>query len=67
MPFPHFHQRNQMDCGPSCLYIICKHYKLNIAIEKLRELSEIGKEGVNLLGISNAAEGIGFEMLPAKC
>ena len=47
-------QRNQMDCGPTCLYIVCKYYKLNIAIEKLRELTEIGKEGVNMLGISYA-------------
>lgn len=67
MTFPKFPQRNQMDCGPTCLYIICKHYKLNIAIEKLRELSEIGKEGVSLLGISNAAEKIGLKTLPAQC
>ncbi len=58
--FPHFLQRNQMDCGPTCLYIICKHYGRNFSIEKLRELTEIGKEGVNILGISDAAEKIGF-------
>ncbi len=52
--FPAHLQRNQMDCGPTCLYIICNYYKLNIAIEKLRELTEIGKEGVNMLGISYA-------------
>ncbi|MEQ1554491.1 MAG: peptidase domain-containing ABC transporter [Ferruginibacter sp.] len=58
--FPHFLQRNQMDCGPSCLYIICKHYGRNFSTEKLRKLTEIGKEGVNILGISDAAEKIGF-------
>jgi ATP-binding cassette, subfamily B, bacterial len=58
--FPHFLQRNQMDCGPSCLYMIGKHYGRNFSIEKLRELTEIGKEGVNILGISDAAEKIGF-------
>ncbi len=56
-----------MDCGPTCLYIVCKHYKRPIAIEKLRELTEIGKEGVNLLGISDAAERIGFKTLPVQC
>ena len=30
-------------------------------LEKLRELTEIGKEGVNLLGISDVAEKIGFK------
>jgi ATP-binding cassette, subfamily B, bacterial len=58
--FPHSLQRNQMDCGPSCLYMIGKHYGRSFSIEKLRELTEIGKEGVNILGISDAAEKIGF-------
>jgi ATP-binding cassette, subfamily B, bacterial len=49
-----------MDCGPSCLYMIGKHYGRNFSIEKLRELTQIGKEGVNILGISEAAEKIGF-------
>lgn len=49
-----------MDCGPTCLYMISKWYGRSFAIEKLRELTEIGKEGVNLLGISDAAEKTGF-------
>lgn len=61
--FPHLLQRNQMDCGPTCLYIICRHYGRQFNIEKLRELTEIGKEGVNLLGISDAAEKVGFRTL----
>ncbi len=64
--FPHFRQRNQMDCGPTCLYIISKHYGRNFSIEKLRELTEIGKEGVNILGISDAAEKIGFRTLAVQ-
>ncbi len=58
--FPHLLQRNQMDCGPSCLYMVSKHHGRSFSIEKLRELTEIGKEGVNILGISDAAEKIGF-------
>ncbi|HRE64981.1 MAG TPA: cysteine peptidase family C39 domain-containing protein [Ferruginibacter sp.] len=65
--FPTLTQRNQMDCGPSCLYIVCKFYKQTISIEMLRELTEIGKEGVSLLGISDAAEKIGFKTLPVQC
>jgi len=64
--FPHFLQRNQMDCGPTCLYIISKQYGRNFSIEKLRELTEIGKEGVNILGISDAAEKIGFRTLAVQ-
>lgn len=49
-----------MDCGPSCLAMICRHYGKRIDIDMLRQRSEIGKDGVNLLGISNAAESIGL-------
>ena len=60
MKFPFQQQLNEMDCGPTCIYIISKHHGRNFSIEKLRELTEIGKDGVNLLGISDAAEKIGY-------
>lgn len=66
MPFPSHLQRNQMDCGPTCLYIIGRHYGRSFSIEKLRELTEIGKEGVNLLGISDAAEKTGYRTLAVQ-
>lgn len=50
-----------MDCGPTCLYMISRYYGRVFSMEKLRELTEIGKEGVSLLGISDAAEKIGFQ------
>jgi ATP-binding cassette, subfamily B, bacterial len=49
-----------MDCGPTCLAMICKYYGKSISLQTLRDKTEIGKEGVNLLGINNAAESIGF-------
>jgi len=55
-PFPFLLQRNQMDCGPTCLYMICRYYGRNFSLEKLRELTQIGKEGVNILELSDAAE-----------
>ncbi|MGG2309996.1 cysteine peptidase family C39 domain-containing protein, partial [Salmonella enterica] len=42
------------------------YYGRPFAIEQLRQLTEIGKEGVNLLGISNAAEKIGFQSTGVK-
>lgn len=49
-----------MDCGPTCLRIIAKHYGRNYTLQRLREISGINREGVSLLGISEAAEKIGF-------
>lgn len=58
--FPLFIQLNQMDCGPTCLYMLSKYHGRSFSLEKLRALTEIGKEGVNILGISDAAEKIGY-------
>lgn len=49
-----------MDCGPTCLRMIAKHYGKSYTLQYLRENSFITREGVSLLGISDAAERIGF-------
>lgn len=58
--FPFFKQLDANDCGPSSLRMIAKHYGRSISLTKLRESSYISKDGVSLLGISEAAESIGF-------
>jgi ATP-binding cassette subfamily B protein len=63
MTFPFFKQQDQMDCGPTCLHMICRHYGKRTSIQQLREFTQIGKEGVNLLGISEGAEKVGFKTL----
>lgn len=64
--FPFYKQHDSMDCGPTCLRIIAKYYKKNIPIQYFREKAQIGKDGVNLLGISDAAESIGFRTISAR-
>ncbi|GHV58377.1 ABC transporter ATP-binding protein [Bacteroidia bacterium] len=58
--FPHYTQLDSMDCGPSCLRMIAKHYGRSYTLQSLREKSFITREGVSMLGISDAAESIGF-------
>ena len=58
--FPHFRQLDNMDCGPTCLRMIAKHYGRSYTLQTLRQLSFITREGVSMLGISDAAEHIGF-------
>lgn len=55
-----------MDCGPACLRMVTKHYNKNTSLQYLREKTQIGKEGVNLLGISEAAEIVGFRTQTVK-
>ncbi|WP_455592732.1 peptidase domain-containing ABC transporter [Bacteroides sp.] len=58
--FPHYLQHDAMDCGPTCLRMIAKYYGKPYSLQTLREHSFITREGVSMLGISDAAEFIGF-------
>ena len=66
MIFPNFEQPDAKDCGPTCLKIIAEHYKKTISLQKIRETSETVRNGSSLLGLSNAAEIIGFRSLGIK-
>ena len=59
-PFPNYKQLDAMDCGPTCLRMIAKYYGRNFSVQYLREKSFITREGVSMLGISDAAEAIGI-------
>lgn len=59
-PFPHYQQLDSMDCGPSCLRMVAKYYGRSYSLQNLRERSFITRQGVSMLGISDAAESIGF-------
>ena len=64
--FPHYTQPDAMDCGPACLRMISKFYGRNYSLQTLREKSFITREGVSMLGISDAAESIGFHTTGVK-
>ncbi len=64
--FPVFLQHDAMDCGPACLRMVAKHYGRNYSMQFLRDKSYITREGVSLLGISEAAEAIGFRTMGVK-
>ena len=55
-----------MDCGPTCLRMVARHHGKHYNLETLRERSHITREGVSMLGISRAAESIGFRTMGVK-
>ena len=61
--FPHYSQHDVMDCGPTCLRMVSAFYGPRYSLEGLREKSFITREGVSMLGISEAAEKIGFRSI----
>ncbi|QES91063.1 peptidase domain-containing ABC transporter [Rhizosphaericola mali] len=62
---PFFSQHDSIDCGPTCLKMIAKYYGKEYALEYLRDLCFINKEGVSLLNINDAAESLGFRTMMA--
>jgi ATP-binding cassette, subfamily B, bacterial len=64
--FPFYKQLDAMDCGATCLRMIARHYGRFYSLEYLRELTFIGKDGVALIDIADAAEKIGMNSLAAK-
>lgn len=60
---PFYKQPDAKDCGPTCIRIVSKYYGKVIPLHKIRNLSETTREGSSLLGLSDAAESLGFKTL----
>jgi ATP-binding cassette, subfamily B, bacterial len=59
-------QKSQMECGPAALYMISRFYGRHINLETIKQNTELGKDGVNLYGISDTAEKIGLRTLSVE-
>jgi ATP-binding cassette subfamily B protein len=66
MKFPHYFQLDQMDCGPTCLRMVSRHYGKHYSAQTMRVKADISKAGVSMLGIADAAESIGFKTIGVK-
>lgn len=55
-----------MDCGATCLRMVARYFGRYYSLDYLRELTFMGKQGVTLLGISDAAEHIGLQSLAVQ-
>lgn len=66
MRFPVYQQLDAMDCGSTCLRIVAKHYGRSYSATRMRELCHVTREGVSMLGVSDAAEKIGFHTAGVK-
>lgn len=64
--FTLYTQFDARDCGPACLRMVAKYYGKLASLKTLRERSYITRAGVSMLGISDAAESIGFRTLGVR-
>lgn len=63
---PFYHQHDATDCGPACLRMIARYFGRQYSLEFLRERCYLTRDGVSLLGISEAAESIGLRTLAVQ-
>ena len=66
MSFPFVKQPDAMDCGPACLKMVAEFYKMSFSLESLRKKCYITREGVSFLGLSEAADSLGFRTIGVK-
>ncbi|HBE39951.1 MAG TPA: ABC transporter ATP-binding protein [Bacteroidales bacterium] len=66
MSFPFVRQPDAMDCGPACLKMVAGFHKKNFTLETIRKKCYITREGVSFLGLSEAADSLGFRTIGVK-
>ena len=66
MKYPIYTQHDAMDCGPVCLRMISKYYGKSFSTQDIKNLCNQKKTGTTLLGISEAAEAIGFKTIGVR-
>ncbi len=62
-PFQFFKQRDAMQCGVACLRMICWYHGRDVSMPELSQICCPSNEGVSLLGISEAANQLGFHTI----
>ena len=64
--FPFSRQLDTMDCGPACLQMVSRFHGKSYSLSTLRDSCHITRDGVTMLGISDAAEETGFHTMGVK-
>ncbi|WP_277900083.1 peptidase domain-containing ABC transporter [Galbibacter pacificus] len=59
---PFYRQKNSMDCGITCLRMICKYYGKRIAASTLLNIVEVENVGISMAGIKKTGESIGLDV-----
>lgn len=63
---PFVAQHDTMDCGPACLAMISAYYGKCHSLQFLRDNTYLTRDGVSLVGLTEAANSIGFDSAGLK-
>ncbi|MCJ8281825.1 MAG: cysteine peptidase family C39 domain-containing protein, partial [Rivularia sp. ALOHA_DT_140] len=64
--YPYFAQQSASDCGAACLVMVSRYWGKRFSVNRLRDMSNVDRNGASLRGLTAAAENIGFNTRPVK-
>lgn len=64
--YPFFEQQSAADCGAACLVMVGRYWGKRFSVNRLRDISNVDRNGASLQGLAVAAESIGFSTRPVK-
>lgn len=64
--YPIYYQQSITDCGAACLVMVSRYYGKQFSLNRLRDMTNVGREGASLGSLARAAEGIGFTTKPRQ-
>lgn len=64
--YPFFRQREEKDCGITCLQMILAYYHSYVPKEELRQITHTTKRGTSAYGLLQGAEQLGFRVRALK-
>ncbi len=64
--YPFYAQQSGSDCGCACLVMIGRHWGKRLAVNRVRDIANVNRNGASLRSLAAAAESIGFASKPVK-
>lgn len=64
--YPFYRQPDTMECGSTCLRMVAKYYGKEYSLKTIQQLCTVSHDGVSILSIREAAEGLGFQAVSGR-
>jgi ATP-binding cassette subfamily B protein len=61
-----FAQQSASDCGAPCLVMVGRYWGKRFSVNRLRDITNVDRNGASLRGLTAVAESIGFTNRPVK-
>ncbi|WP_445632614.1 Cyclic nucleotide-regulated ABC bacteriocin/lantibiotic exporter [Nostoc sp. DSM 114161] len=64
--YPFFAQQSASDCGAACLVMVSLYWGKQFSLNRLRDITNVDRNGASLRGLTAAAESLGLNTRPVK-